>query len=191
MPPDECTLLRRTHAGHEPSARALWNLHAGWMLAYARALLGPRGAAGAEDVVQGVFCRILELDRRTIRQVREVRPWLAQSVRRHALNHIRAARRTHARESRAPAPTSHPAPLIGAPELAAALATLPRRLREVVHLRHVAGLTTDQAALALGLPRGTVASRHHAAMHTLRALLGPGETETLGTPGGPIHAQAI
>ncbi|MBK7406304.1 MAG: sigma-70 family RNA polymerase sigma factor [Phycisphaerales bacterium] len=192
MPADDRTLLRKTHGGHEPSARELWQRHAGWMLAYAGSLL-PRGS-GAEDVVQNAFCRLLELDRRTVRQVREVRPWLAQLVRRLALNQLRSARRAGERDRRALPPSPILTGPHAHPELGAALTALPRRLREVVHLRHVAGLTTDQTALALGIPRGTVASRHHAAMESLRALLEPAQSGTITTgipTGGSVHAHAV
>lgn len=172
MPPDDRTLLRKTHAGHEPSARELWRRHAGWMLAYARAVVGPRGVS-PDDVVQAVFCRLLGLDRRAIREVREVRPWLAQLTRREAINQLRAARRAAHREARARLPEPPMPPLHEPRDLAAAVARLPRGQREVVHLRHIVGLSTDQTAAALGVPRGTVASRSHAAMRALRALLDP------------------
>ena len=172
MSADDQTLLRRTHAGHEPSARELWSRHAGWMAAYARSVLGRRGLA--DDVVQSVFCRVLSLDRRAIRRVREVRPWLAQAVRHEALNQLRTLKRTARRDAAAGARASaHSVPADTHPDLASALAGLPRRQREVAYLRHVAGLTVDQTAAALGVPRGTVASRNHAAMQRLRDTLEP------------------
>lgn len=186
MPRDDRTILRRTHAGHEPSARELWDRHAGWMLAYARTVLGRHGDAG-EDVVQSVFCRLLELDRRTVRAVDEVRPWLATLVRRTALNHIRSLRRASTREARCVAadPSDSPPSV----DLGAALEALPRRLREVLHLRHVAGLTTDQTAAALGLARGTVASRHHAAVSRLRGELAESDPRTHAR--GAHHVAAL
>ena len=187
MTPDDRTLLRKTHAGHEPSARELWHRHAGWMLAYARAVVGRRGIS-PDDVVQAVFCRLLGLDRRAIRSVREVRPWLAQLTRREALNQLRAARRAAHREARAPRPEPPPTPLHEPADLAAAVARLPRGQREVVHLRHIVGLSTDQTAEALGLPRGTVASRSHAARRALQALLDP--TPPAPTLGDPCHVLA-
>lgn len=190
MTPDDRTLLRKTHAGHEPSARDLWRRHAGWMLAYARTLLGARPGVGADDVVQAVFCRLLALDRTTIRGVGEVRPWLAQFVRHEAFNQIRTARRAAERESRTQSPSQARAPAPEAPDLAAAMASLPRRLREVAHLRHVSGLTTDQTALALGVPRGTVASRCHAAVRALRDMLDTVPNPATTPAGEPCHVLA-
>lgn len=189
MAPDDRQLLRRTHAGHEPSARELWRRHAGWMLPFARGVLGRRHGAAAEDIVQTVFCRLLQLDRRTIRGVREVRPWLARLVRTQALNHLRSAGRAARREGLAAPPAAREPQLH--PDLAGAMDRLPRRYREVLHLRHVAGLTTDQVALALDIPRGTVASRHHAAILALRALLDTPPPPASDLTGEPSHAHAI
>jgi RNA polymerase sigma-70 factor (ECF subfamily) len=197
MHPDDRTLLRKTHAGHEPSARELWRRHAGWMLAFARTISGDRRGVSADDIVQSVFCRLLGLDRSAVRAVRDVRPYLAQATRREALNQLRAARRAAAREAGAgrvhDGPDGSDAPDSAA--LALAVSRLPRRLREVVHLRHIAGLSTDQTALALGLPRGTVASRTHAAVRSLRDMLAsetatnPTTHPTPNTPITPItHA---
>lgn len=192
MPADDTTLLRRTHAGHEPSARELWRRHAGWMLGLARSVLGRRHAGAAEDVVQAVFCRLLALDRAAIRAVREPRPWLALLVRRQALNHLRTLRRAGLRERTLPTPaTAGGGPHASDDDLARALAALPRRQREVLHLRHVLGLTTDQTALALGIPRGTVASRHHAAVEALRARLDPPAPPASDPCGEPTHAHAV
>jgi len=53
-------------------------------------------------------------------------------------------------------------------ELAAVLATLPQKHREVVLMRFVDGLSLGEIAQALGTPLGTVKSRLHNALKTLR-----------------------
>ncbi|MGP3930113.1 RNA polymerase sigma factor [Nonomuraea sp. KM88] len=58
------------------------------------------------------------------------------------------------------------------PELAAALAELDRRDRDVLLLVALAGLSHDEIASALGIPYGTVGSRLNRARKKLRALLG-------------------
>jgi RNA polymerase sigma factor (sigma-70 family) len=58
------------------------------------------------------------------------------------------------------------------PELAAALAGLPLRDRDVLLLVALAGLTHDEIANALGIPYGTVGSRLNRARKKLRAQLG-------------------
>ena len=59
-------------------------------------------------------------------------------------------------------------------ELAAALAALPRRDREVLLLVAWAELTYDEVAVALSIPVGTVRSRLNRARAGVRAALGPG-----------------
>jgi RNA polymerase sigma-70 factor (ECF subfamily) len=170
MNEDDRKLLQATHRGHEASARLLWRLHAPRLIAHARAIVREPGAA--EDVVQAVMCRILELPRARITAVTDVAAFLAASTRREALNHIRSGRREAARRRNAPAAPPRPGP-VPAPDVSAALDTLPRRLREVVVLRHVGGLTFDQIALALEANRNTVAGRYRAALFALKSLLEP------------------
>ncbi len=191
MPTDDQRLLHRTHAGHEPSARELWSRHAGWMAAYAGSVLGSRNGSMADDVVQSVFCRALALDRRTVRLVQDVRPWLARAIRHEALNHLRTVRRAAQRELQA-ARRNTPVDTTPDPnsDVAAALASLPRRQREVAYLRHVVGLTVDQTALALGLPRGTVASRTRAAIQSLRNKLESAAPATPTYPTTPADRDA-
>jgi RNA polymerase sigma factor (sigma-70 family) len=59
-------------------------------------------------------------------------------------------------------------------DLVTALATLPRRLRDVVELGAIRGLPYHKVAALLGLPVGTVKSRMHHAVARLRAVLGDG-----------------
>src|SRR5881394_1395686 len=98
--------------------------------------------------------------------VKDVGSWLARAVRNEALNHIRASERRRA----------HTAAVVvaGAPEAGAfeevreTLAALPEALREIVLLKHVAGLTFDQVALALDDNRSTIASRYAKAVRLMR-----------------------
>jgi RNA polymerase sigma factor (sigma-70 family) len=148
------------------------------LLAHARAILREPGAA--EDAVQAVMCRLLELPRARLAAVEDVAAFLVASVRREAMNQIRSARRERIRREasqgrrgarhHAAAPTGEPAA-----QAQTALDLLPRRLREVVVLRHACGLTFDQIALALAANRNTVATRYRAAVRALKDLLTPVE----------------
>ena len=59
-------------------------------------------------------------------------------------------------------------------DLAVAVASLPRRLRDVVELGVLRGLPYPQVAALLGIPVGTVKSRMHHAVRRLREVLGDG-----------------
>lgn len=189
MPRSDVQLLIATHKGSESAARELWARHSGPLLAHARAIL--REPSRAEDAVQQVFCRLLTLDRRTLSRVEDVRAWLAQLVQREALNQLRSLRRENARAGRAvrqahtqqtPSPAASALDADQDQMLHAALARLARRLREVVVLRHGAGLTFDQIAVALQVNRNTAAGRYRQAMAELRAqLLAPSESH-MDTP---------
>lgn len=122
--------------------------------------------------MQAAFCKVLRLPAREVRRVRSVRAWMAMLVRREALSMLRARRRERVRIERS-------AGVAGRidrggvqeavdDEVSRAVEGLPRRLREVVVLKHVAGLTYDQIGVALGVNANTIAARHRRAM----ALLG-------------------
>lgn len=61
--------------------------------------------------------------------------------------------------------------------LVAALRALPRRQREAVALRYLAGLDEGDVARALGVAPGTVKSHLHRGIAALRRRLGPGFDE--------------
>lgn len=145
----------------------LWARHASRLLAFARAIVGPHDA---DDAVQAVFCGLLDLPRKRLSEIRDVPSFLAASTRRAALNLLRSTRRERERRRAGRSPVAGSTATVEN-DLTAALDALPRRQREVVVLKHVAGLTFDQIAVALNLPRDTAASRYRAAIAALRRVL--------------------
>src|SRR5205823_1000011 len=132
------------------------------LVAYAEGL-GPRVGA---DAVQSVFCNLLRLDRGAIARIKDVRAYLAKAVRHAVLNAMRDAGRTAVRErlhgAAAPDVQSHS-------ELRTMLDGLPDDLREVVLLKHFAGLTFDQMAISLDENRSTLASRYRKAIEVMQS----------------------
>ena len=63
-------------------------------------------------------------------------------------------------------------------ELRAAMERLGDADREVVELRHHAGMGFKEIAALLGQPLGTVLARHHRALGKLREMMGSGESDT-------------
>lgn len=181
MPPDDRELLLQTNRGRSAAAEALWKRHAAGVRAYATAILGRRAASdAADDVVQHVFCRILESPESTLAAIHDVSAWLLGTARNVALQHLRSGRREQAR--RGSRPPAHPDTTSPHADLDRALRSLPRRLREVVVLRHVAGLSFDQLAIAIGIPRSTAASRYTLAVELLEASLKTQETPPRAHP---------
>lgn len=140
---------------------ALYQEHALTLVRLAKIMLGDQAAA--EDVVQdsflGLYRRWASLDDHD----RAV-GYLRASV----LNGCRHAHRGRTRRDRALMSAGRPADIVSAEESAligeanrevmAALRALPVRQREAVVLRFYLDLSEDQAALAMGVSRGTVKS---------------------------------
>ncbi|MBX3403260.1 MAG: sigma-70 family RNA polymerase sigma factor [Phycisphaeraceae bacterium] len=179
MNDDDRQLLIRTRRGDQAAARSLWHRHAPRLVAYAATVIrGTGNRDDAEDTVQAVFCRVMALDPREIGAVLDPGAWLAQLTRRSALNWVRSARRASARVARVAdgmrGARGAAGERGGASEHAAmgqAVDSLPARLREVVVLRHIAGLTFDQIETATGVNRNTAAARYRVAVERLRAAL--------------------
>lgn len=170
--PDVRALLLRMHRGEELAAEALWALFAARLTAYARVML-PKGMGySAEDVVQGVFVKVLGMRRGRLRKVRDGAAFLFRVTRNEALNYgrgeLRELARRRAMEERAEGAE------MGADvrRVLEAIEGLVFEQREVILLRYVGGLTVDQVSEALEVSRGTVASRSRLGVGHLRDALG-------------------
>ena len=164
--------MLRMHRGEERAAETLWALFALRLAVYARSLLPAGMESSAEDVVQGVFVRVLEMRRGSLRRVNDGAAFLFRMTRNGALNTGRGEVRERARRRSA---AVGPAKLgIGedARAVLAAVEQLGEEQREVIVLRYFGGLTVDQVAEALGARRGTVASRGRLGVQRLRDVLG-------------------
>ena len=134
------------------------------------AMLG--SAADAQDALSEVF---LHLARRNLREIHEPRAYLLVSARREALVTLRHRRRE---TSLTPFVDSFFAiqqldadQALFARQAEEALETLPAEQREVVVLKIYEGLTFDEIAGLIHIPRNTVASRYRYALERLRKLL--------------------
>ena len=135
-------------------------------------------SADAEDLVQDTLIRALRAVERF--DGAHPRAWLLTVLRNTHLNRLRGRRPVLLREGESAedhagqaAPATEDVVLDAGFEagLEAALATLSADHRAVVDLVDVDGLSYEQAAAALGVPRGTVMSRLHRARARLRAHL--------------------
>lgn len=147
------------------------------------ALLG--AGADAEDVVQEALVKAY----RSLGRYRDgapFRPWLLRIVANEARNHHRTGVRRGAREQAVFVPAElldrgDPGDEVADRErkarLLAAVTALPDRLRVVVTCRYLLELDEAETATTLGVPRGTVKSRLHRGLATLRAELAETEPE--------------
>ncbi|MBO2450444.1 RNA polymerase sigma factor [Actinomadura barringtoniae] len=183
---DDAAIIRRSW--HEPeSFAALFDRYYDPIHGYAARRLG---GGLADDVAAETF--LIAFDRRERYDVGrpDARPWLYGI----ASNLIARHRRAEVREYRALARTGVHDVAEGHADLvavrldaqsrrgplAAALAEIADRDRDVLLLVAWADLTLQEASEALGIPAGTARSRLHRARRKLRAALGDTDPTTLG-----------
>ena len=163
----------RVQAGDSQALAALIGRYRGPLYAF----LWRRAGDGADDLFQESWIRVSRARDRFDRS-RRFSTWLFQiannlcrdrwrrlDARRRALDGLREEMRASGRDA-APAPELPPDD-----RLSGRLDALPDRLREVLVLRHYHELGEAEIAEVLGIPRGTVKSRLHAAVRAARALL--------------------
>ena len=131
-----------------------------------------RSREDADDLLQETWIRIARSARR-FDPARRFRTWLygiATNLGRDLFRR-RATRERALLDANAQAGSSAPpeASIAEGSELRERIAALPDRMREVVLLRYFEGMNEAEMAAALGIARGTVKSRLHAALGGLRA----------------------
>lgn len=142
-----------------------------WRLAYALM----RNAHDAEDVVQESF--VVAARRRDRIPTDDPWPWFATVVT-NVVRNARRSRRKHMHDE----PRDVPAPTRDAEVsvlVAEALAQLPEPERDALACTHLSGLTQAQAAEALEVPKGTVATRVRSGLAKLREKLGEDEKKVV------------
>ncbi len=172
MPDDPRTdddLVRAINRGPpdaEPAFAALYRRHKEWALRLARRLSPPH--ADPADIVQDSFITLLKQFPGF--QLRgRLTTFLYPVIRHRALAATRKRRPASLHDdTRAPPSADQALPAEFAP-LRAAVADLPEPQREVLLMRLVDDMEVSEVAMALGIPTGTVKSRLHAALATLRA----------------------
>ncbi|RSN66581.1 RNA polymerase sigma factor [Actinomadura sp. WAC 06369] len=164
----------------EPESFALlFDRYSAMLYRYVSRRLGPQAA---EDVVGETFLAAFGKRHRYDLSRPDARPWLFGIATKLVARHHRAEAARYRALRRAPVdgPAEGPAErvadgvtaLAARPALAAALAALPRRDRDVLLLVAWGDLEYGQVAQALGVPVGTVRSRLFRARRKVRAALG-------------------
>ena len=163
----------RVQAGDSQALAALIDRYRSPLYAF----LWRRAGEGADDLFQESWIRVSRARDRFDRS-RRFSTWLFQiannlcrdrwrrlDARRRAFEAFSAEARATGRDTAAPPalPPEH--------ALLRRLEALPDRLREVLVLRHYHELGEAEIAEVLGIPRGTVKSRLHAAVRAARAVL--------------------
>jgi RNA polymerase sigma-70 factor (ECF subfamily) len=161
--PDE-ELLQRAKGGDPDAFDALYRRYREWVHRLAWRCTG--NEQDALDVLQETFIYLLgKLP--GLRLTASVTTFLYPVVK-HLSSNLRRRRRPAADEevlSALPAPAT---PSVPRAELAAALTALSKEQREVVLMRFLDDMGLEEIAAALDVPTGTIKSRLHRALDTLR-----------------------
>ena len=165
--PSDVELLRRIGHGAQDAFRELVNRHSRYLYGIAYSLTG--NSTDAEDVVQETFVAVINSK---FRGESAVRTWLVQILIRRAAMLRRSKRRSTSSLDSAKDVSAVPARGSGGSDakldLAVMLEALSVEHRQVIVLRELEGMSYEEMAIALDVPRGTVESRLHRARNELR-----------------------
>jgi RNA polymerase sigma factor (sigma-70 family) len=167
----DAALVSRCRAGEQGAWEELVDRYARYVYAIAARVyrLDP---ADAEDVFQEVFARVFErLD--TLRDVDALRPWIAQTTRRCAVDTLRRSGRETAVDELPDGPDEGLAQLDEAMTVHAALDGLSPDCREILDRFFTRDESYRTIGVELELPPGTIASRIARCLARLRDVLDP------------------
>ncbi|MGK5731981.1 sigma-70 family RNA polymerase sigma factor [Streptomyces sp. URMC 124] len=166
-------------------------LHGGYLL---RALLRSTGGDRdkAEDVLQETLLRAWQHPEALAAGPQQSRPWLLTVARRIAIDHYRMAA-ARAKEVMGEPMEDRPSAgdpyeeVVVARDVAVAMRRVPDHHREVLVELHLNDRPVAEAAARLGVPPGTVKSRHYYAIRALRPVLAaePGYAPAVGGTASP------
>jgi RNA polymerase sigma-70 factor, ECF subfamily len=161
--------IARAKQGDRSAVHFLYVRYADDVLAYAQSIV--RNRHDAEDVTHTVFAKLITVIGKY--QQREVpfSAWILRVARNAALDHVRGRRQIPFEEVRSSDDGHEQIGFERSSALKAALARLPREQREVLILRHVAGLSPGEIAERLGRSEASVHGLHHRGRSSLRAAL--------------------
>jgi RNA polymerase sigma-70 factor (ECF subfamily) len=162
--------VRRAQAGDRDALGFLYASYADNVCGYIRSIVHDQHEA--EDLTHTVFLKLA----RVIGSYREREvpffAWLLRVARNVALDHLRTQRCTPVEEVRGASSNSvDPADSSQLQDLQDALGRLPQAQREVLVLRHVAGLSPVEIATLTGRSEGSVHGLHHRGRRALMAEL--------------------
>ncbi len=134
-----------------------------------------RGIVGdyheAEDVTQNVFAKLMTAIRKYEQRSVPFSAWIMRVARNAALDHVRARRLIPCEEVRTSEESHEEAGFDRIQSLREALERLPEEQREVLVLRHIAGLSPGEIARRLEKSEGSIHGLHHRGRGALREAL--------------------
>jgi RNA polymerase sigma-70 factor, ECF subfamily len=130
-----------------------------------------RDTHAAEDITQNVFGKLMNAIQRYEQREVPFSAWILRVARNAALDHMRARRQIPVEEVRVDDDGHDQIGFERSQCLRDALLRLPEDQREVLVLRHVAGLTPGEIAERLGKTEGSIHGLHHRGRGALQTAL--------------------
>jgi RNA polymerase sigma-70 factor, ECF subfamily len=130
-----------------------------------------RDSHEAEDITQNVFAKLMTAIHRYEQREVPFAAWILRVARNVALDHIRARRQIPFEEVRVDDDGHEQIGFERSQCLREALERLPEDQREVLVLRHIAGLSPGEIAERLGKTEGSIHGLHHRGRGALQAAL--------------------
>jgi len=169
--------IRRAKEGDRDALSYLYIRYADNIYGYVRSIV--RDEHDAEDITQNLFAKLTAaLSRYEPRSV-PFSAWILRVARNLALDHLRAVRTVPCETVRALDSVADDYSVERALALQYALDALPRDQRQVLILRHVAGMSPGEIARSLGRSESSVHGLHHRGRQALQR-----ELSALGA--GPV-----
>ena len=125
----------------------------------------------AEDITQNVFAKLMTAIQKYEPRDVPFAAWILRVSRNAALDHVRARRQIPVEEVRTDDEGAEQVGFERSSCLRDALWRLPEEQREVLVLRHLAGLSPSEIAVRLGKTEGSIHGLHHRGRATLQHLL--------------------
>lgn len=162
--------VRRAQLGDREALGFLYTRYADNVHGYVRSII--RDSHEAEDVTQQVFAKLIHVIGKYEERDVPFFAWILRVARNVALDHLRRQRVIPVEELVASDHGSgDPAGAGRMRDLREALSELPTDQREVLVLRHFAGLTPLEIATRTGRSEGSIHGLHHRGRRTLKAEL--------------------
>jgi RNA polymerase sigma-70 factor (ECF subfamily) len=176
--------IKRAQAGDRDALGFLYARYADNIYGYVRSIV--HNHHEAEDITQHVFTKLMRVIGKYEERDVPFFAWAMRVARNVTMDYIRSERLIPVEEIRkADREESDPAVGGGMQDLREALDTLPLAQREVLILRHVAGLSPLEIAKLTGKSEGSIHGLHHRGRRTLAAELtnrGMAPTTMAGRP---------
>jgi len=176
--------VARAKQGDRDAFAFLYSRYADDVYRYAKSIV--RDTHDAEDVAQQVFAKLFAVIGSYEQREVPFLAWMMRVTRNAAVDQLRRRRAIPVAEIRGSVSSAPGESLSSVGALRAALGDLPKAQREVVVLRHLAGLSPLEISLRIGVSEGAVNGLHHRGRKALvKDLLNRGVSPVTASPRPP------